>query len=88
MIHQSGDLDLAYLEARAAAENGDEPKRLEILRSLHLRFFTPREIARLLGFPDGRFSFPEDSSRLHRYRVLGNSLNVTVVAHLIRVLVG
>ena len=53
------------------------------LLSRKVRYFTPTEIARLHGFPDD-FSFPSDVSRLHRYRLLGNSLNVPVVAMVLR----
>lgn len=67
----------------------------EALRRLRLRFFTPHEIARLHGFvlnaghSDGggerkRFSFPPGVSLQQQYRLLGNSLNVVVVAALLR----
>jgi tRNA (cytosine38-C5)-methyltransferase len=55
------------------------------LAHLRLRYFTEREIARLMGFPDS-FQFPESVSRRQRYRALGNSLSVTVVSALIRYL--
>lgn len=51
----------------------------DVLVTLGLRFFTPREIARLHGFEDGEFSFPPNLPKIHQYRLLGNSLNVTVV---------
>ncbi|MCX7982320.1 MAG: DNA cytosine methyltransferase [Syntrophales bacterium] len=47
-----------------------------------VRFFSPTEIMRLLGFPDS-FSFPSSLSMRHRWRLLGNSLSVTVVRHLL-----
>ncbi|KAG0362057.1 tRNA (cytosine-5-)-methyltransferase [Gamsiella multidivaricata] len=72
------------------APNADEynAKALALLRTLGLRYFTENEVARLMGFPvlEGKFSFPEKTSLKQRYRVLGNSINVKVVSHLIRYL--
>jgi len=52
---------------------------------LNLRYFTSREIARLMGFPE-TFVFPESSSLKQQYRLLGNSLNCKVVSALIQYL--
>ena len=77
-------LDAAYDQVRQLSE--DEAK-LAVLRPLKIRFFTPREVARLMGFPEEEaFSFPQDSTRIQNYRVLGNSLNVKVVAFLLGLL--
>ncbi|KAI9592523.1 S-adenosyl-L-methionine-dependent methyltransferase [Syncephalis fuscata] len=59
---------------------------ISLIESLGLRYFTEREIARLMGFPE-TFAFPESVTRRQRYRALGNSLNVKVVAALISHLV-
>ncbi|KAI8809423.1 S-adenosyl-L-methionine-dependent methyltransferase [Cladochytrium replicatum] len=48
-----------------------------------LRFFTPKEVQKLHGFPP-TFTFPDSITRIQRYRLLGNSLNVEVVARLLR----
>ena len=85
LIRQSGDLDAVYSRAR---QEPDEDERVNILKELRLRRFTPAEIARLLGFPGETFSFPEEATLLQRYRVLGNSLNVTVVARLMKIMFG
>ena len=85
LIQQSGDLDAAYSRARLEP---DEDKRVEILKELRLRRFSPSEIASLLGFPPTTFRFPEETTTAQRYRVLGNSLNVAVVARLMRVMFG
>ncbi|NWZ00853.1 TRDMT methyltransferase, partial [Loxia curvirostra] len=59
-----------------------EEEKLMKLSTLKLRYFTPREIANLHGFPL-EFGFPEKVTVKQRYRLLGNSLNVHVVAKLI-----
>ena len=52
-----------------------------------LRYFTPREISNLMGFPKNGFSFPSQYTTKQQYKLLGNSLNVHVVAKLIKLLV-
>jgi len=52
------------------------------LLALKLRYFTPREIASLLGFPP-EFRLPADLSAKQAYKLLGNSINVTVVSRLL-----
>nr|CAD7428531.1 unnamed protein product [Timema monikensis] len=73
------------LEQAGAIEPGSE-RQVELLRRLQLRYFTDREIARLMCFPEV-FTFPQDVSRKQKYRLLGNSINVHVVALLILLLV-
>ncbi|KAK9953112.1 hypothetical protein ABG768_017135 [Culter alburnus] len=63
-----------------------EEDKLKQLLQLKLRYFTPREIANLMGFP-ADFTFPKQISIKQQYRVLGNSLNVHVVSHLIRLMI-
>ncbi|XP_029639092.2 tRNA (cytosine(38)-C(5))-methyltransferase [Octopus sinensis] len=60
-------------------------EEFDVVRKLKLRFFTPREIANLLCFPH-TFDFPPETTLRQKYRVLGNSLNVHVVAVLIKLL--
>ncbi|XP_072045695.1 tRNA (cytosine(38)-C(5))-methyltransferase-like [Amphiura filiformis] len=62
------------------------PEVVEKLRNLKLRYFTPREIARLHHLPE-EFNFPADVTVKQCYRVLGNSLNAYVVSVLIQYLV-
>jgi len=64
-----------------------EDKCLEVLRPLKPRFFAPREVANLHGFP-AEFAFPKEVSRKKQYELLGNSLSVQVVAELLRYLLG
>ncbi|XP_052452424.1 tRNA (cytosine(38)-C(5))-methyltransferase isoform X2 [Carassius gibelio] len=67
-------------------EQLSEADKLKQLLQLKLRYFTPREIANLMGFP-ADFTFPKHISVKQQYRVLGNSLNVHVVSHLIRLMI-
>ena len=53
-----------------------------MLGELRLRYFSPAEIAMLLGFPS-QFSFPSTVTLKQQYKVLGNSLNVSMVGLLI-----
>ncbi|NXD90088.1 TRDMT methyltransferase, partial [Chaetorhynchus papuensis] len=62
-----------------------EEEKLMKLSTLKLRYFTPREIANLHGF-SLEFGFPEKVTVKQCYRLLGNSLNVHVVAKLISIL--
>ncbi|XP_009557360.2 tRNA (cytosine(38)-C(5))-methyltransferase isoform X1 [Cuculus canorus] len=62
-----------------------EEEKLMKLSALKLRYFTPREIANLHGFPP-EFGFPDKVTIKQCYRLLGNSLNVHVVAKLISIL--
>ncbi|NXI44813.1 TRDMT methyltransferase, partial [Galbula dea] len=62
-----------------------EEEKLMKLSTLKLRYFTPREIANLHGFPP-EFGFPDKLTVKQCYRLLGNSLNVRLVAKLISIL--
>eukprot|EP00164_Ancoracysta_twista_P007488 GFYU01010633.1.p1 GENE.GFYU01010633.1~~GFYU01010633.1.p1 ORF type:complete len:346 (-),score=55.11 GFYU01010633.1:232-1269(-) len=53
------------------------------LRPLKLRYFSEREISNIHGFPDD-FTFPTSLTHRQCCMLLGNSLNVVVVCHLIR----
>lgn len=57
--------------------------QLEMLRGLGMRYFTHRELARLMCFPDQTFNLPSDLTIRQSYRLLGNSINVHVTALLI-----
>jgi site-specific DNA-cytosine methylase len=48
----------------------------------YMRYFTPRELLNIFGFPSD-YSFPEQISLKKRYELIGNSVNVTVVRHLL-----
>ncbi|XP_078366241.1 tRNA (cytosine(38)-C(5))-methyltransferase-like isoform X2 [Oculina patagonica] len=63
----------------------DDKHKSELLSVLKLRYFTPREVANLHGFPS-EFCFPPSLSVKQQYRLLGNSLNVHVVSELLNCL--
>ncbi|XP_040574729.1 tRNA (cytosine(38)-C(5))-methyltransferase [Lepeophtheirus salmonis] len=72
------DVKRIYMDANS---NSDE--YLDNLKKLQLRYFSPEEIGALMGFPSEHFEFPNSISIASRYKLLGNSLNVQVVAHLL-----
>ena len=63
-----------------SSDGGGEACPLMVFR---LRYFTAREISRLMGFPD-EFVFPASTTLKQQRRLLGNSLNVQVVALLMK----
>jgi tRNA (cytosine38-C5)-methyltransferase len=80
--------EVSEAPSHEASQEGDrpEPHNTERYSEYHgqtLRFFSPDEIARLLGFP-ATFSFPRELARRNAYALLGNSLNVLVVSELVR----
>lgn len=60
----------------------DEKERCYLRSQLRLRYFTPKEIAKLMCFPDN-FGFPPEITDRQCYRLLGNSINVLVVSSLL-----
>jgi len=82
VIHQEGNAGDIYDLAKDLKSSGNSTQAVEELKKLRLRFFTPAEVARLLGFPS-TFSFPINATKKQQYKVLGNSINVTVVGLLI-----
>merc|ERR1712194_149236 len=50
-----------------------------------VRFFAPKEILNLLGFQKP-FTLPKEMHLKHRYKVVGNSIAVTVCSELLRLL--
>jgi site-specific DNA-cytosine methylase len=52
-------------------------------REVHIRYFTPRELLNLFGFPQD-YRFPPQITKKKQYELIGNSINVTVVSYLLR----
>ncbi|KAG2132400.1 S-adenosyl-L-methionine-dependent methyltransferase [Suillus clintonianus] len=75
-----------FLEARS---RGDEDA-VRILDQLHLRYFTPSELLKIFRFEEleynQQFLWPPTVSLKSQYRLIGNSINVEVVRHLINYL--
>jgi DNA (cytosine-5)-methyltransferase 1 len=47
-----------------------------------IRKLTPQECLRLQGFQNNEFSFPNNLAKSHRYRLIGNSVTVTLIEKL------
>jgi tRNA (cytosine38-C5)-methyltransferase len=74
-----------------AAKDAGERDAVRILDPLRLRYLSPSELLRLFCFIDrdddgAGFAWPEGLSNKVKYRLLGNSVNVSVVAELLRYL--
>ncbi|KAI9309657.1 S-adenosyl-L-methionine-dependent methyltransferase [Cunninghamella echinulata] len=67
-------------------EQNKDQEMLKLLYTLQLRYFTPHEVAKLMGFPK-EFTFPEKTTKKQQYRTLGNSINVTLVSCLMKYLI-
>ena len=96
VIQQNGDIHSIFSRAKLFERESND--YLNTLRELKLRYMMPYEIASLLGFPVKghvtqtndrvayQFEFPSEyldkPLPVQCYRVLGNSLNVTVVSFL------
>ena len=79
-------LEVSFTDFSKFQVVGDHVGALESLRGLNLRYFTPKEVANLMCFPE-EFRLPSSLSVRQCYKALGNSLNVRVVSLLIRYLV-
>eukprot|EP01063_Lacrimia_lanifica_P033670 TRINITY_DN6054_c0_g1_i1.p1 TRINITY_DN6054_c0_g1~~TRINITY_DN6054_c0_g1_i1.p1 ORF type:complete len:419 (+),score=131.11 TRINITY_DN6054_c0_g1_i1:48-1304(+) len=67
-----------YIRYREKVRNADPDASFA---HFGLRLFTPHEVKVLLGFPPS-FAFPDAMPDAQRYKILGNSLSVVVVAWL------
>ncbi|XP_029672129.1 tRNA (cytosine(38)-C(5))-methyltransferase isoform X2 [Formica exsecta] len=76
-------IKLKYSEANNWENNSD--KQVQLLSDLKLRFFSPKEVCRLMCFPEN-FDFPKHITDRQKYRLLGNSINVHVISRLILLL--
>ncbi|CAG2176836.1 unnamed protein product [Oppiella nova] len=83
-VLQTSDHDIQEV-CRQLNDCQTDEQKIVILRSLGLRFFTPKEISNLMSFPT-HFDFPEDLTIKQKYRLLGNSVNVKVIEYLLKLL--
>lgn len=81
--HPVGEVKKKFEDFNDSTES--EKDRTKILLDLKLRYFTPKEISRLMCFPND-FQFPNDLTDKQKYKLLGNSINVYVVSQLIYLL--
>ena len=56
-----------------------------VLHAGQIRMFSPREILNFLGFPVA-FEFPAGVGMKAQWKMCGNSLSVTMVSYLMRIL--
>ena len=84
-FHQTSTIFNQFLQ-----ENSEHPTAVDILHLLRVRYFSPTELLRLFGFePFGDpaastcFIWPPNINRKMKYRLIGNSVNVEAVVHLI-----
>ncbi|XP_037294783.1 tRNA (cytosine(38)-C(5))-methyltransferase isoform X2 [Manduca sexta] len=76
-------LELCFKRANSFEVGSEE--FVNALKELKIRFFTPREVLKLMSFPK-TYTFPEKISRKQCYRLLGNSVNVKVISELLLIL--
>uniref|UniRef100_A0A1I8PK95 tRNA (cytosine(38)-C(5))-methyltransferase n=1 Tax=Stomoxys calcitrans TaxID=35570 RepID=A0A1I8PK95_STOCA len=75
----------ANLKKLEYSDNCEDAANWELLQRLRLRYFSPREVSRLMSFPE-TFNFPLETSNRQKYRLLGNSINVRLVGELIKIM--
>ena len=90
VIHRAtGALLLTDMDHPSVEEHPDRIDRDDMLTKLGgggLRKFTPRELLRIFGFmnrDDDGYGFPDNISLEHRYKLIGNSVNVVVVSRVV-----
>ncbi|KAI0089821.1 S-adenosyl-L-methionine-dependent methyltransferase [Irpex rosettiformis] len=91
-MNEKLDTTTTFVKFLSAQRNGDRDA-VRLLDPLRLRYFSPDELLRLFSFvePDGSskspsqtsFTWPATISNKTRYKLIGNSVNVTVVSRLI-----
>ncbi|KAI0693653.1 S-adenosyl-L-methionine-dependent methyltransferase [Cytidiella melzeri] len=94
VLQMNEELDTAAIfnDFLSAQKNGD-PDAVRILDPLRLRYFSPNELLRLFSFltnpsscatrSPASFTWPANVSNKTRYKLVGNSVNVTVVSKLL-----
>ncbi|XP_023227423.1 tRNA (cytosine(38)-C(5))-methyltransferase-like [Centruroides sculpturatus] len=85
ILRQNCDVSMSEIFQKTLDKNLEETEKLELLKKLRLRYFTPTEVANLMCFPQ-HFKFPLTVTRKQQYRVLGNSVNVGVISELLKLL--
>lgn len=86
VVQHNSEADMSEIYSKVQTLSEEDPQRTELLRQLQLRYFSPDEVTRLMCFPPW-FTFPSSTTKKQRYKLLGNSINVLVVASLLITLV-
>lgn len=84
VLQGKGDLQDREKAYTAANIVNNRVTNIEVLRELHLQFFSPVEVSRLLGFHN--LVFPSEITDKQKYKLLGNSINVDIVRKLLQYL--
>ncbi|CAL1683044.1 unnamed protein product [Lasius platythorax] len=79
------DETIKFKYSKAGNQENNSDKQVQLLSDLKLRFFSPKEVCRLMCFPED-FDFPKHITDRQKYRLLGNSINVYVISRLILLL--
>jgi len=74
-----------FMEIRRTRQASNTNEMEPVLESLKLRYFSPKEIQTLLGFP-ASFTFADHLTRKQKFSLLGNSISVTTVQLLLNYL--
>lgn len=69
----------SVLQMESVTSSTDSENKAESVNPSSLRYFSPKEISRLMSYPE-EFQFPENLTLTQKYKSLGNSVNVYVVA--------
>ncbi|KAG7155362.1 tRNA (cytosine(38)-C(5))-methyltransferase-like isoform X2 [Homarus americanus] len=85
VIQHNTTVNMAETYSKVQLLAADDSHRLELLRELQLRYFTPEEVTKLMCFPDW-YDLPQSITNKQKYKVLGNSVNVLVVTSLLLML--
>jgi len=86
VLHKSSG-SMLYTPLGVESSESQQPLDRNDLLQHHgaIRFFSPKEILNLLGFP-ANYKYPSDMDLKHCYKAAGNSIAVTVATELLRVL--
>ncbi|KAF9645029.1 S-adenosyl-L-methionine-dependent methyltransferase [Thelephora ganbajun] len=84
MVERTGSI----LQENESLDAEGDSNPMAILEPLRLRYFSPRELSKLFGFGTNTkpFIWPAGCTVKSKYRLIGNSVNVHVVAKLINYL--
>lgn len=82
VIHHNQSINMDDVYRSIEFLDVTDPQYEELLSSLQLRYFTPKEILKLMCFPD-YFELPPSFTPKQAYKMLGNSINVLVVTILL-----